>query len=493
MNSILNNSAALSALQSLAQTQQSLNTVQKQVSTGLSVANASDNSSYWSIAQQLGSDSGVVTASQSALSEGQSVLSTATSAINSVITTLKSMATQLTQAQNPGAVIGDINTSLASLSQQLTDAVNGASFNGLNILNGTQTTMNFVSGFNASSTGGSLNTISFAAQALTGGSETVGTTSTTSVTSSTTIKALQGLASQASPATFGTDQVQFSGSATSPEQLTVTSVDASGNTTSTVYTARDSNGKVIDGGNFASDSKIASLSATTTVTPTSSTATSTTSTSTVSDASTVAELQSVATNSVAIGSASYGKDAINVTQGTATSAATVEIQSVDLYGNTTTTTYTAADANGNALVGTGSQAAAAKFNAVTTFTPASSTTTNLLTQDGIDVTGGTTGTFQIGGSNGYTAAGMLAAVQQSLSAVQNYSAQIGATQDRMTAASNFNSDLTTNYSNGVAGLVDADMNTASTQLQALQTQEQLGIQSLSIANQNASLILKLFS
>ena len=62
----------------------------------------------------------------------------------------------------------------------------------------------------------------------------------------------------------------------------------------------------------------------------------------------------------------------------------------------------------------------------------------------------------------------------------------------MTAASTFNSELTTNL-NGVAGLVDADMNTASTQLQALQTQEQLGIQSLSIANQNASLILKLFS
>src|SRR5208337_2282230 len=49
----------------------------------------------------------------------------------------------------------NINTSLASLGQQLTDAVNGASFNGLNVLNGSQTTMNFVSGFNANATGGS--------------------------------------------------------------------------------------------------------------------------------------------------------------------------------------------------------------------------------------------------------------------------------------------------------------------------------------------------
>ena len=50
MSSLLNNPAALSALQSLQMTQQSLNTVQNQVSTGLKVATAADNSSYWSIA-----------------------------------------------------------------------------------------------------------------------------------------------------------------------------------------------------------------------------------------------------------------------------------------------------------------------------------------------------------------------------------------------------------------------------------------------------------
>jgi len=198
MSSILNNSAALSALQALQMTQQSLNTVQNQVSTGLAVANASDNSSYWSIAQQLGSDSGMVTASQSALSEGQSILSTATSAINSVLTTLNSMATQLTQAQNPGAVIGDINTALASLGKQLTDAVNGASFNGINILNGSQNAMSFVSGFNASATGGSVNTIGFNAQALTGAT-LAPTTTTSTITDASTIAALQKLTDTLAP------------------------------------------------------------------------------------------------------------------------------------------------------------------------------------------------------------------------------------------------------------------------------------------------------
>jgi flagellin len=70
MSSILNNPNALSALQALTMTQQSLATVQNQVSTGLKVATAADNSSYWSIAAQLTADSGVVSASNDALSRG---------------------------------------------------------------------------------------------------------------------------------------------------------------------------------------------------------------------------------------------------------------------------------------------------------------------------------------------------------------------------------------------------------------------------------------
>ena len=165
MDLILNNSAALSALQALQMTQQSLSTVQNEVSTGLSVSSAADNSSYWSIAAELNADSSVVQASNDALSQGQSVLATASSAINSVITTINSIATALTQATEPGAELGNINTSLASLGQQLTDAVNGASFNGMNVLNGSLTSLNFVSGFNATATGGTVNTIAFTAQA----------------------------------------------------------------------------------------------------------------------------------------------------------------------------------------------------------------------------------------------------------------------------------------------------------------------------------------
>ena len=175
-------------------TQQSLSTVQNQVSTGLKVATAADNSSYWSIAAQLTADSGVVSASNDALSQGQSLLATASSAINSVITTINSIQTALTQATEPGANIGNINTSLASLGKQLTDAVNAASFNGLNVLNGSVASLNFVSGFNASATGGSINTISFTTQALYGlatGRRRRRSTSQSTVTDAATMSQLQ--------------------------------------------------------------------------------------------------------------------------------------------------------------------------------------------------------------------------------------------------------------------------------------------------------------
>jgi flagellin len=45
---------------------------------------------------------------------------------------------------------------------------------------------------------------------------------------------------------------------------------------------------------------------------------------------------------------------------------------------------------------------------------------------------------------------------------------------------------------GIGQLVDADMNAESTRLAALQVQQQLGTQALSIANQNSQSILALF-
>ena len=56
----------------------------------------------------------------------------------------------------------------------------------------------------------------------------------------------------------------------------------------------------------------------------------------------------------------------------------------------------------------------------------------------------------------------------------------------------FTTSLMDSIERGVGQLVDADMNKESTRLQALQVQQQLGIQALSIANANSQSILSLF-
>lgn len=68
----------------------------------------------------------------------------------------------------------------------------------------------------------------------------------------------------------------------------------------------------------------------------------------------------------------------------------------------------------------------------------------------------------------------------------------GSVQGRIETQSSFISSLTDSLKSGIGTLVDADMEEASARLQALQVQQQLGIQALSIANQAPQQLLSLF-
>lgn len=70
-------------------------------------------------------------------------------------------------------------------------------------------------------------------------------------------------------------------------------------------------------------------------------------------------------------------------------------------------------------------------------------------------------------------------------------ATLGALQNRLTIQSSFAEDLMDSLDKGIGNLVDADMNEVSTRLKALQTQEQLATQALSIANSANQNILQL--
>ncbi|MDH2091829.1 flagellin [Rhizobium pusense] len=68
----------------------------------------------------------------------------------------------------------------------------------------------------------------------------------------------------------------------------------------------------------------------------------------------------------------------------------------------------------------------------------------------------------------------------------------GAASSRLGLQKDFISKLTDAIERGIGSLIDADMNEESTRLKALQTQQQLAVQSLSIANTSSENILRLF-
>ncbi|MEY9155067.1 flagellin-like hook-associated protein FlgL [Bradyrhizobium japonicum] len=86
----------------------------------------------------------------------------------------------------------------------------------------------------------------------------------------------------------------------------------------------------------------------------------------------------------------------------------------------------------------------------------------------------------------------IAQVTTAINTVASAAANLGAVKNRIATNTDFVKTLMDSVDRGVGQLVDADMNAESTRLQALQTQQQLGVQALSIANQNSQSILSLF-
>lgn len=296
MASILVNPSAITALQSLRNTQSALNTTQKEISTGLKISSAADNASTWAIAESMKSDKSVLSTISDSLSGANSVLNVAAAAVKSAINVMNDIKANVAQAQQPGADTAKILTSLQQLGKQLTSVVSSATFTGLNVTDGTQTSpIKFIASYsNGKGTGDS----------------TVGTI-----------------------------------------DLTITTLIDSG------------------GG---------------------------------------------------------GTGILEAAQG-------------------------------------GGAAAATDFTALTATDLATATIADTLTN-----------------------------ADKAIADLTTYAAEIGATQTRVKQQNDFIKTMDEALTTGISSLVDADMNETSTRLQALQTQQQLGVQSLSIANQNAQMILKLF-
>jgi len=102
-----------------------------------------------------------------------------------------------------------------------------------------------------------------------------------------------------------------------------------------------------------------------------------------------------------------------------------------------------------------------------------------------------TGTVAVG-APGPDPAAQIDTIEVAIDTINAFLADLGVAANRLEIQGDFVKALTDTLTEGVGTLVDADLAAESATLQALQTKQQLGIQALSIANQQSSSVLALF-
>src|SRR5262245_21573959 len=166
MSSINTNVAAMTALQSLTATNKALTETQNRISTGLRVADASDNAAYWSIATTMRSDNAALSTVQDALGLGAATVDVAYTGINSAIKVVDQIKSKLVAARQPGVDRDKIQSEITELQAQLRGVADSATFSGenwLSVNSGAPTynaTKTIVSSFSRSGGAVSIGTIS---------------------------------------------------------------------------------------------------------------------------------------------------------------------------------------------------------------------------------------------------------------------------------------------------------------------------------------------
>jgi flagellin len=157
MTSIMTNSAAMSALQTLRSINSDMETTQNRISSGYRVDTAADNSAYWSIATTMRSDNQAMSTVKDALGLGAAKVDVAYTGMDSAIEVVSEIKAKLVAAREPGVDKTKIDKELTELKNQLVSISESASFSGENWLNNTSTaaagTKSVVGGFNRDTNG----------------------------------------------------------------------------------------------------------------------------------------------------------------------------------------------------------------------------------------------------------------------------------------------------------------------------------------------------
>ncbi|WP_426613859.1 flagellin [Bradyrhizobium sp. McL0616] len=167
MSSLLTNSTAMTALQTLRSVSSQLATTQTRISTGQRVSTASDNAAYWSIATSMRADNAALSAVSDSLGLSAATVDTEYTALTSVVgdstgglTKLQSL---LVEAKTAGIDRTKIQADVTQIQQQMKGTADAATFNGVNWLStttATPTTVDLVSSYSrvgSTPTTGSIN------------------------------------------------------------------------------------------------------------------------------------------------------------------------------------------------------------------------------------------------------------------------------------------------------------------------------------------------
>ena len=182
LNSVNTNVGALIALQNLNTTNSQLHTVQERINTGLKVASAKDNGAIWAIAQNQRAESSALDAVKDSLQRGQSTLDVASAAGASVSDLLIQMKAKALAASDTGldtAGRNALNEDFKALRDQITKVVSNASFNGVNLLDGSKANIQALANADGSSQ------LTVAAQTLSLGGSIVSVATTETISTAT--------------------------------------------------------------------------------------------------------------------------------------------------------------------------------------------------------------------------------------------------------------------------------------------------------------------
>ena len=445
MSSILTNNGAMVALQTLKSINSNMGAVQSQISTGKNVANAKDNSAVWAISKVMESDVQGFKGISDSLNLGESTVAVARSAAETVTDLLTQMKGKIVASQEENVDRAKIQTDIDALKDQISSVTGAAQFNGLNLLSNTSKdagtgSVNVLSSLDRSGTGVVASNIGVAKQDLGTGASSINVASSAAV--GVTTDALSGLANAATAA-------QLSGATAPAAQPSTSAVvgQAAGAGTAAVAAGTGFSIEITGGANGL------------TTLNTTATAKNQEITYVARDGDTQADV----TAALAKAFNAYIEDKSAITDGKGISASV----------NAT---------NANQLDFKGANLTGEDFSVhVRSYATADTTIGGRLEAlNDVDVT---------------TSAGAKSALDEIEGLIQtsiDSASSFGSVQGRIETQSKFITSLTNSLKSGIGTLVDADMEETSARLQALQVQQQLGVQALSIANQAPQSLLSLF-